>query len=216
MVVRGGMFVVGCLCLGLTGCATATFSKKADNIHLATPTLPSSVRRVVVLPLACASGSVNLSAGCESLTPVLFEEFCKTKKFEAVKISEDEMKALVGQACWSGDETLPVNFLKSLKDTCGCDAVLFSELTTFRPYAPVAVGWRFKLVDVQTRQILWAADEVFDTAHPPATTLAKHWARESIAGFYQVQADDWTDFHSPIRVGRSSAALLLATLPTRQ
>jgi len=52
-------------------------------------------------------------------------------------------------------EILPPDFLDSLQRVYGCDAVLFCELSTFRAYAPLAVGWRMKLVDVRTRQILW-------------------------------------------------------------
>jgi len=200
----------------LTGCATSKFANKVDNIHKSVAVLPTDIRRVAVLPLAGQPGNAQLSDACETLSSVVFEEFAKTKKFEAVQISPETLRSLSGEPCWTGDEKLPVNLLGSLRDGPGCDAVLFSELTVFRPYAPIAIGWRFKLVDTKTRQILWAADEIFDAAQPATTEEARHWLHDAVAGFYQSPKEDWTNLHSPSLVGRDSVALVLATLPARQ
>jgi hypothetical protein len=200
----------------LTGCATSKFANKADNVHKSVEALPADIRRVAVLPLAAQSGNAELADACETLSLVVYEEFAKTKKFEAVQISPDSLKNLSGAASWTGNEKLPANLLGSLRDSQGCDAVLFSELTVFRAYAPIAIGWRFKLVSTQTQQIIWAADEIFDAAQPSTTVEARHWMRDAIAGFYQSPKDDWTCFHSPALVGRDSVALVLATLPARQ
>jgi hypothetical protein len=35
--------------------------------------------------------------------------------------------------------------------------VPFAELTAYRAHAPLAVGWRLKLVDACSGQIVWAA-----------------------------------------------------------
>ena len=200
----------------LAGCATSKFANKVDNVHKSVETLPKDIRRVAVLPLAAAPAKAELADACEALSPVVYEEFAKTKKFEAVQISTESLKSLTGEASWTGDEKLPANLLGSLRDNQGCDAVLFSELTVFRPYAPIAIGWRFKLVSTKTRQILWAADEIFDAAQLSTTTEAHHWVHDAVAGFYQSPKDDWTDLHSPALVGRDSVALVLATMPARQ
>jgi hypothetical protein len=52
---------------------------------------------------------------------------------------------------WTGAESMPTNFFPTLQRRTGCDAVLFCELTEFKAYPPLVMGWRFKLVDVRTR-----------------------------------------------------------------
>ncbi|HEX4343477.1 MAG TPA: hypothetical protein VH255_08805 [Verrucomicrobiae bacterium] len=203
--------------LVLTGCATPPkTANKADNVHKEVGTLPGNIRRVAVLPLAGRAGDEFVADGCEALSSIVFEEFAKTKKFEAVRISPETLRDISGASSWTGGETLPANLLNSFNETEGCDAVLFSELTIFQPYAPITVGWRLKLVDTKTQKILWAVDEIFDTAKLSSATEARHKMRDAVAGFYQSPKEDWTDLHSPERVGRSSVDIVLATLPTRE
>ena len=108
----------------------------------------------------------DLPEGCTALTPVLWDQLVKTKKFEVVLVDAATLRSRTGQANWTGTETLPADFLAFLRREYGCDGVLFVELTTYRAYAPLAVGWRMKLVDARSGQIAWAADELFDAARP--------------------------------------------------
>ncbi|MFO1475818.1 MAG: hypothetical protein U1F98_04100 [Verrucomicrobiota bacterium] len=126
------------------------------------PGLAPDVKRVAMLPLACEDKRIDLVDGCESLSTVLQSELIKTKKFEIVTVSRDLLRDRTGRPTWTGAEMLPPELFESLRQLYGCDAILFCQLTTFRPYAPLAVGWRLRLVDARTRQTLWATDEVFD------------------------------------------------------
>jgi hypothetical protein len=128
---------------------------------------------------------------------------------------------------------LPLNFFDSLKQYYGCDAVLFCHLTTFRSSPPLAIGWRFKLADVKTGAILWAADEVFDANNPDVAKAAQQYEKQrqphqSVAfHIYSFFAwcintptrtaldDQWNIFHSPRYFGQFSADQLLNTLPER-
>jgi len=107
---------------------------------------------------------------------------------------------------------LPGEFFESLQRTYGCDAVLFCQLTVFQAYAPLAVGWRFKMVDVRTRQILWVADEVFDAGQRSVLNGAR---RYDLSNFKSRESDGWGIRNSPRQFGQYAAARLLATLPDR-
>jgi len=209
------------LCGMLASCQTAPVHTtvfrsdfRPDNVFVYPPKLSLDFRRVAVLPIAPAADARDLPEGCEALAPVLMEQLVKTKKFEAVAVDASHLSQRTGRAAWTGNEVLPADFLGYLRREYDCDGVLFVELTTYRAYAPLAVGWRFKLVDARTGQVIWSADELFDAARPEIQRAASHFEAEkpvlSLGG-----TKDWAILTSPRTFGRYSAATLLDTLPER-
>ena len=171
-------------------------------------------RRVVVLPIAPAADAQDLPEGCEALTPVLWEQIVKTKRFEAVPADASHLRQRMGRASWTGREVLPPDFFAYLRREYDCDGVLFAELTTYRAYSPLAVGWRFKLVDARTGQVIWSADEVFDASRPEVQRAASHFEQVKPV-LPLITANNWAMLNSPSYFGRYSAAALLDTLPER-
>ena len=187
---------------------------KPDNVFVYPPKLSLDFRRVVVLPLATASVDGDLADGCEALTPVLWEQLVKSRKFEVVSAAPEKLRRRTGQAAWTGNEVLPPDFLAFLRREYGCDGVLFAELTAYNAYAPLAVGWRFKLVDTRTGQIIWAADELFDAARPTIARAACHFEKRQETAALPADGG-WVVLNSPRRFGGYWAAALLDTLPDR-
>ncbi len=185
----------------------------SENVYRAAPVLPADLRRVAVLPLRSEGSSADLPAGCEILQPVLLVELGKTKKFEVVPVDSEDMRSLSGRMKWTGNETLPADLFDILQRVYGCDAVLFAELTVFRAYAPLAVGWRLKLVNVRTHQIIWAADEIGDESSGKVPHY-QEVMRKLIACVGSEEA--WLKDNSPRQLGGLAQANLLATLPDRQ
>ena len=215
--------LVGIFALGgaLTGCETVPLHAglfqhdyRPDNVFVYPPKLSLDFQRVAVLPLAAANANGDLADGCEALTPALWEQLVQSKKFEVVNVIADKLKSRTGRAAWTGNEALPPDFLAYLRREYGCDGVLFAELTAFNAYAPLAVGWRFKLVDARTGQIIWAADELFDAARPGIASAACHFEKRAAAGGAAADGD-WVVLNSPRRFACYSAAALLDTLPER-
>ena len=205
----------------LAGCETSgpkavmlRLPYKPNNIFIAARHLPGDLKRVAVLPLACGGRRTDLAEGCDALGPVLVAELIKAKKFEVVPVTPGELSRLTGRMDWTGEEVLPAGLLGLLEKEYGCDAVLFCELTEFRAYAPLAVGWRLRLVDVRRDKTLWAGDERFDAGNPAVIAGARHYQRRG-----QVVLDDnsggWLAVNSPLYFGQYSIAILLKTLPAR-
>lgn len=208
-------------------------SHNSGNVFSASSTLPADVKRVVMLPLAYEEAQSDLSDGCEMLAPILQTELVKTKKFEVVCASAEMLRSSFGSWNWTGEEILPTNFFDRLRRIYGCDAVLFCELTELRSSAPLAIGWRLKLVDLHTGEILWAADEIFDAGNPTVAESARRFeehertfSQKKQAFFRRLSAwrnlesptpsnRQWSIFNSPRFFGRFSAAALLETLPKR-
>jgi len=211
--------LIGCLLLG--GCslprpriAYATPEYRPENVFLYAPEFAPDVKRVALLPLACADRSPELRDGCEALTPVVEAELVKIRKFEVVSASPEILRKCTGRSAWTGAESLPQNFFDVLREAYGCDAVLFCQLTTFRPYEPLAVGLRMKLVSTRTGQTLWAVDELLDAGRQSVLNGARQYQSARLQGSYD-GCGDWLVRNSPRMFGQYAAAQMLATLPKR-
>jgi len=211
-----------CLCCVIIGCRTvATPSDlvrgkgyRPENIYSESPALPKSIRRVVVLPLACDENNAVMADGRATLEPVLVSELIKTKKFEVVTSDGAFLKNRSGRADWTSEEALPPDLFALLRENSACDAVLFARLTVFRAYPPLAVGWRLRLVNAETGHTIWSADEVFNGGEPSVKDGARRHqliAERDPAG----APDEWFIQNSPAKFGQYTAASLFATLPAR-
>jgi len=213
MAVAGPLVFGGCAApLRQTGWDTRQY--EPNNVCSAAPVLPPTLRRVVVLPLACNAQPPDLSDGRDALDPILRSELVRAKRFEVVPVCGADLQRFTGSDTWDGSEALPPHLLEWLRDNYDCDAVLFCRLTEFHAYPPLAVGWRMKLVDVRSQRILWAADEQFDAGQPPVRNSAACFAFENEASMGG-SSDEWLVRNSPRRFGQYAAAQLLATLPRR-
>lgn len=214
--------VFACLCCMLTGCHTvATPSDvllgkgyQPQNVYTEKGALPKNIRRVAVLPLVCDENNTVMVEGRAALEPVLVNELIKTKKFEVVSTDGAFLQNRTSRSAWNGEEALPPDLFALLHENSACDAVLFSRLTVFRAYPPLAIGWRLRLVDAETGRTLWAADEVFDGGEPSVTDGARRHQLAEEHDPYGVP-NEWFIENSPSKFGQYTAARLFATLPPR-
>ncbi len=211
--VAGLLLVVGCESRRLSEAVYGpSFSPK--NVHRSSDQLAGELRRVAVLPVTCDLAQGDAEAGRELLQTILAEELGKTRKCELINVSPDKLRQYTGRKSWTGEEQLPANFFKTLRDELGCDAVLFCRVTQFQAYPPLAVGLSLKLVEAETAKLLWAVDEVFDAGEPTVVNAARRYqqAREPLPA---ALADSRVILISPRGFSRYAASSLLATLPER-
>lgn len=198
-------------------------SYQPSNIYRASNTLPPNVRRVAVLPLSTSGNSDAFDAGIETLEPVLHAELEKTKRFEVVYVSGDQLRHWTGRGKWRMDEALPATLFTNICETTGCDAVLFSQLTRYQAYQPPAIGWKFNLIqtprgnvpgtDIKSRT-LWSADELLDAGNPTVSNAARSYYMKQIHSGGPAP-DASTVLSSPTRFGQYTLSTLLETLPVR-
>jgi hypothetical protein len=174
--------------------------------------LTSETKRVAVLPLTTLADGASMDFGRNLLQPVLLHELFRARQFEFVAVSPDELRLLSGRNAWSGEETFPVDFFDKLRSKLGIDGVLFAQLTQFRAYEPLVVGWKLKLFDAVEPQILWAVDEVFDAQVRTVAIAAQRYAqqhpRSGISEAPEVLV-------SPYYFGHYTASSIVRTIPVR-
>ena len=206
----------------LPGCAfppllsrVSTPDYQPANVYREESFLPPSIKRVAVLPLTTLTGEAAMDFGRDSLAPVLLQELGRTRLFELVPVSEDELRLLTGRDNWNGEEKLPLDFFDKLKDKLGVDAVLFSRLTQYRAYEPLAIGWRLKLLDAEEPHIIWAVEEVFDARVPEVAAAAQRHA-QAHPGTAPSLSDARSVLLSPRRFGQYTTSAVVGTLPGRE
>jgi hypothetical protein len=204
----------------LAGCAGLSPRKltlgpgyQPANVFTWSTTLPAGLKRVAILPVASMDAN-DLPAGREALEPILQAELFKLGTFEVVFPNPESLRAHTGRVSWNSEDELPPAFFSSLRESTGCDAVLFCRLTTFHAYAPLVVGWRMRLVEVNRQVTLWATDEVFDAGKSSVRNGARRYQLDEIA-CARTAPDDWSILNSPRQFGQYATASLLATLPHR-
>jgi hypothetical protein len=207
------MSLMGCTSLRLHD-PVAGLSYTPQNVYRALDQLPVHVRRVAVLPMTTSGPGSDLEAGCEMLAPVVLEELGRTRKFEVIRVTPEQLRQLTGRSVWPAEAALPPDFLKGLSNDLDCDAVLFCRLTQFRAYPPLVVGLGLKLVEVDKAEFIWAVDEVFDANQGAVVTGARRFqqSRESLP---PQLADSRSILNSPRNFGRYVANSVFHTLPAR-
>jgi hypothetical protein len=176
--------------------------------------LPPTCRRVAVLPLAVTAAEPEAPDGADVLEPALHAQLGKCGLFELVCISTADVKRWTGKPAWTAEEPLPRDLLDHVRKLSGCDAVLFPRLSSYHPYPPLRLGWNLKLVEVATRQVIWAVDETYDAGQPAVARQAKKfYKRQACTG--QPLRDPRTILASPRLFGEFAASAALATLPRR-
>jgi hypothetical protein len=182
-----------------------------ENYHQSTAWLPRDVRRVAVLPVTTLSDSVIDDLSRDRLEQVLASELTHTELFEVTIVAPEQLRRWTGRTRWSVTDPLPPDFFARIHNQLGCDAVLFAHLTAYRPYPPMAMGWKLNLVDAREPQVWWASDVFYDTGNQLVAHSAIRYERENQSSRLPA-ADPATILRSPGRFGQYTLAASLGTL----
>ena len=67
--------------------------------------------------------------------------------------------------------------ISTLRETLKCDAILIGTITEFRPYPHMIIGLRLKILDLRDGQLLWALEQVWDSADKTTEFRIKDYFR---------------------------------------
>ena len=167
--------------------------------------------RVALLPCFHEDPDSPVLEFCDQ---IFHQELSQERIFEIVKLSPQDLKNIFGSRRVSSTRNLPANFLKIIESQTGANGVMFIDLDSYRPFRPMSLGVRSKLVDLKTGEFMWAIDETFDAGHASVIVGASQFQETS-----QVRAlSDKTNgsvLHSPRNFTKYVASTVFSTLPKR-
>lgn len=209
----------GCfLLMNLGGCKTTnslnsrfdtTVGKKhkVTNVH-EVKAFPAHLRRVALLPVY--KGRYD-HIDMEMIEANFVQELGKLNLFEVVPIEPGQMDDLFGVERFSSVEILPTKLLSKLHEIYAIDGVMLIDATYYNAYQPVGMGFRAKLLDGHSGELVWAADETFDGAEPAVSNAARKYFQTKSTTEYPLQRTQ-TVLHSTARFSKYVAHALFGTI----
>lgn len=164
----------------LSGCESQkTATSTADYYYVNPHKKLSAIGRVAIVELENDSSYPEISA---DITRSLFTALQKRQVFGLTVVRRDDPSwrslQLDGSSSYSLDQIL------AIRRTLKCDGVLVGTVTEFGPYPHMTVGLRLKLLDMRDGQLLWALEQVWDSADKATRQQAKdYYKAEKGAGF---------------------------------
>lgn len=203
----------------LAGCTTTQKSRLDEtgpgfeprNISAA-PAWPAEIRRVAVLPTADATGNLPVDF-TSSYDAIWLQALQQSQRAEFVAVPRDIYARWTGRAqAPASTSVLPANWVERIRAHTGAEAAVLIDITRSTPYPPLVLGLRTKIVRLDTGEVIWAADEVFDASNPLVMRSARRFAR---AGLLNRESEALAILQSPAGFATYAFSALAATFPPR-
>ncbi|HNX04968.1 MAG TPA: hypothetical protein PKI32_05675 [Opitutales bacterium] len=214
-------FALLALAILVSGCTTqkknsvpreAYQSKYTPRNVAGLPKIPATVRRVVVLPIYWdRDADSDFVADLDVIFQLALQ---RTNAFEIVPVPRAQMYKFFHAYQLSSVQVLPDDLMQVLKTQYAADAVLFLDLTVNRPYRPISIGIRARLVEIDGKSMIWAVDSIFDSADPAVARAALDFSNRSTFNRYPVDSTGGI-LMSPRAFAGFAADTLFGTLPPR-
>jgi hypothetical protein len=138
----------------------------------------TAVGRVAIVELDNDSAYPKIST---DITEALFLALQKKQLFGLTMVHQDD-------AAWRSLEIEPdtvytLEQLFVIYNVLKCDALLVGTVTEYKPYPHMTVGLRLRLLDLSDGQLLWAAEQVWDSADKTMQrTIKKYYQSQTLSG----------------------------------
>jgi hypothetical protein len=164
----------------LPGCgAHRASTPAADYSYLNPNKKPTAVGRVAIVELDNDSSYPQIST---DVTGALFQALQKKQLFGLTVVHRHDPSWRSLQL--DGNSTYTLKQILAIHETLKCDGVLLGTITEFGPYPHMAVGLRLKLLDLRDGQLLWALEQVWDSADKTTEKRIKaYFKSEKRSGF---------------------------------
>jgi hypothetical protein len=158
----------------LSGCITyyRGSAPSADHYYINPNKSLSAVGRVVIVELNNNSSYPEIS---NDVTEKMYQALQKKQIFGLTVVRQDEPLWRSLQVDLDSKYTL--DQIIAIHETLKCDALLLGTITEFRPYPHMIIGLRLKILDLRDGQLLWALEQVWDSADKTTEYRIKDYFR---------------------------------------
>lgn len=129
------------------------------------------IRRVLLLPFEY---NVDREAIIDEVTEAFAVELRKIGSFEVIVPSGSTTKLVSEYEIWDKG-SINLTTLLALRKKYDVDAIVFGNITHYRPYEPMLLGVKAGMISTDTGTVVWSADGVFDSNENEVAELVKHY-----------------------------------------
>jgi len=177
---RSRVVILLLLAVLLSGCITYyKASAPADYYYLNPNKSLTTVGRVAIVELGNDSSYPKIST---DVTEKLYQALQKKQIFGLTVVRQNDPSWRSLQLDLDSKYTLEQ--LLAIRETLKCDAVLLGTITEFRPYPRMTIGLRLKLIDLRDGQLLWALEQIWDSADKTTEYRIKNYFRSQKRSIY--------------------------------
>lgn len=169
-----------CLLVPLTGCRSYKATEPMpDGSYLNQSKDLTTIGRVAIVELDNDSAFPQIST---DVTEALFLAVQKKQVFGLTVIHQDD-------SAWRSlevdlDTVHSLEQLFAIREAIKCDAVLVGNVTQYEPYPHMAIGLRLRLLDLNDGQLVWALEQVWDSADKTTQRKVKDYFQgQTSSGF---------------------------------
>ena len=140
---------------------------------------PQGFERVAALPIY---NTTPTGDALEALDEIFHSELSKLLPLEVVIVSRADLLAALGEQQFASTAVIPQKLIQYLKDKYAVQGVVFTDMPVYRPYRPINIAVRSKLVQISDMQILWSANGILDSGEPGIAASALQYADRNLHG----------------------------------
>jgi len=164
----------------------------ADYCYLNPVKNLSAVGRVAIVELDNDSSYPAIST---DVTEALFSALQKKQVFGLTAVSQNDpawrslqldldLGSQIQKNTFGALSTCTFEQLFTARKVLRCDAILIGTITEYRPYPHMVIGLRLKLVDLKDGQLLWALEQIWDSADKTTEyRIKKYFQSQMRSGF---------------------------------
>ncbi|MCF6154403.1 MAG: hypothetical protein E3K36_03950 [Candidatus Brocadia sp.] len=158
--------------LAVMGCSSAPPHRSSSLSYNKTDEYKKiCLRRVLLLPF---EDNVDRDAIIDEVTEAFAVELRKIGNFEVVVPSGNNALLTTEHGIWDKG-SIDLTTLLTLRKNYDADAIVFGNITHYRPYEPMLLGVKVGMISTDTGDVVWSADGVFDSNENEVAELVKHY-----------------------------------------
>ena len=164
----------------LAGCTYYPDSHQKSDYYYINPQKDLfSVGKVAIVELENNSSSPQIA---QEATEAIFQAMQKKQIFSINVVQQSD-------PAWK-NLNLDINSkydtkkFSDIQDALKCNAALLGTITHYQPFPHMAIGLRLKLIDLEDGKLLWALEQIWDTADKSTEKCIKNYFQ------YQVRQGD--------------------------
>ncbi|MHC4570555.1 MAG: hypothetical protein ACYS0C_00565 [Planctomycetota bacterium] len=169
----------------LSGCWPYSSMPEPNYYYLNPDKDLSAVGRVALVELDNDSSFPQISG---DVTEALYQALQKKQIFGLTLVRQNDpawrslqLDMESGSQMQNGPLRIPSTYtlkqMFAIRKTLKCDAILIGTITKYQPYPHTAVGLRLKLLDLKDGQLLWALEQIWDSADKMTLRRIKNYCK---------------------------------------
>lgn len=135
----------------------------------------TTVGRVTIIELVDHSNYPQVSG---DITNALYQELQKKQVFGLTAINQKDPRWKSLQL--NVDSEFTIHQLDAIQKQLHCNAILVGTITEYQPYPHMSIGLRLKLVDVSDGRLLWALEQIWDSADKTTETRIEKYFKNQM------------------------------------